>query len=87
MEITVIAMIGFLVAGEVHEDVVGHMPPAQCAAFVAAVERDLRSTRKMRLPTVELRNGKRVPVVGAGCLAVCMDELQPLELITKSEDA
>lgn len=85
MDATVVAMIGFLVAGEVHEDVVGHMPAAQCAAFVAAVERDLKSTRKVRLPTVELRNGKRVPVVGAGCLAVCMDDLQPLELLASVE--
>jgi hypothetical protein len=81
MDTTVIAMIGFLVSGEIQEDVVGTMPAAQCEAFVQRIALDVRGPRKSR-PTVTLNDGQSVPVIGAGCLPACdADAPEPLTLL------
>jgi hypothetical protein len=81
MDTTVIAMIGFLVSGEIQEDVVGTMPSAQCAAFAKRIALDVRGPRKGR-PTVTLNDGQTVRVVGAGCLPACnADAPEPLTLL------
>jgi hypothetical protein len=80
MDPTVVAMIGFLVSGQIQEDVLGTMPAAQCEAFAARIAADVRGPRKNR-PTVTLNNGQRVPVVGAGCLPGCLGNDVPLTLL------
>ena len=81
MDIFSTLIISFLVAGDVHESEI-RMKHTACMSAAAAITRDIDGPR---IPTVELINGSRVPMVSAECLPACMADGEPLELLALAE--
>lgn len=88
MDLTSILVILYAVSGDVHESEV-QVPHAQCVAASAALTKAIKGPRKAR-PAVEMINGRLAPMISAECLPACVPDafgLEPLELLTKGDDA
>jgi hypothetical protein len=62
---------------------------SQCMAAQTSITAAIKGPADAR-PTVEMYNGKFAPMIAATCLPACIPDalgLEPLELLTTSEDA
>ena len=88
MDLQSILIVLYLVKGEVHESEIA-LQHSQCMAASKTLSAAILGPRQHR-PMVEMLNGKKAPMIEATCLPACIPDalgLEPLELLSKSEDA
>ena len=88
MDLQSILIITYLASGTPVQSEV-QMAHGQCMAAEKALSAAILGPQAHR-PKVEMMSGKLAPMIAAECLPACIPDalgLEPLELITKGEDA
>lgn len=88
MDIQSILIITYLASGTPVQSEVS-MAHGQCLAAEKSLSAAILGPQAHR-PKVEMMSGKMAPMIEATCLPACIPDelgLEPLELISKSEDA
>lgn len=88
MDLQSILVITYLASGTPVQSEVA-MAHGQCMAAEKALSAAILGPLALR-PKVEMMSGKLAPMIEATCLPACIPDelgLEPLELITKGEDA
>ena len=80
-DLTSVVLISFLVGGSIHESEI-HLEHRQCVRMADALTLAINGSS---IPTVEMINGSRAPMLSAECLPACMADGEPLELIALAE--
>ncbi len=88
MELLSILVITYVASGEPIQTEMA-LAHGQCMAAQATLSQAITGPREDR-PMVEMYNGRKAPMIAATCLPACIPDargLEPLELLTISEDA
>ncbi len=88
MDLQSILIITYLASGKPIQTEMA-LAHSQCMAAEKAISAAILGPQNDR-PRVEMLNGKLAPMIAATCLPACIPDalgFEPLELITKAEDA